>query len=152
MIISTVATLAPYGWLMCDATVRNKTDYEELWPRLPNSVKNLNNETFVIDMTNRAIMGAGSNGSLGTKQDDATAKNGLEASSSIEPNPHKHTYVNSIPQPIGTSAGSSIVPLYINAEDSVSSTNLTCKTSISSKDTETRPKNMRWNYIIKARP
>lgn len=49
----------PYGWLLCDNTVRNKADYPKLWDEIPLEFKNTANNTFVIDLREATLKGIG---------------------------------------------------------------------------------------------
>ena len=61
--ISTVRSIlsnnVPYGWLLCDNTVRNKADYPKLWDEIPPAFKNTANNTFVIDLREATLKGVG---------------------------------------------------------------------------------------------
>lgn len=155
-IVSTAASTAPYGWLMCDNTTRSKVDYEDLWSVLPASVKNTTNNTFVLDMRNRAIMGADSNvtaNQLGKTQNDTTAVNGLSVGYTDLSHTHGYTYQALVFNPAGPCFQGT--PGYIGG--AVSGTTNGASVTMNHNhslngDTETRPKNIRWNYIIKAKP
>ncbi len=49
----------PYGWLLCDNTVRNKSIYPRLWNVIPDKFKNTSNNTFVIDLREATLKGTG---------------------------------------------------------------------------------------------
>lgn len=49
----------PYGWLLCDNTVRNKSIYPSLWNVIPDKFKNTSNNTFVIDLREATLKGTG---------------------------------------------------------------------------------------------
>ena len=58
---------APNGYLMCDSTIYNANDYPELWKILPDNVKDTTNNTFVIDMCETVLVGAGTSGRPATE-------------------------------------------------------------------------------------
>lgn len=61
--VSTVRSIlsnnVPYGWLLCDDTVRHKADYPKLWDEIPPIFKNTTNNTFVIDLREVTLKGIG---------------------------------------------------------------------------------------------
>jgi hypothetical protein len=56
---SILSNNVPYGWILCDATVRNKADYPKLWDEIPSLFKNTANNTFVIDLREATLKGTG---------------------------------------------------------------------------------------------
>jgi hypothetical protein len=56
---SILSNNVPYGWLLCDATVRNRADYPKLWDEIPSLFKNTANNTFVIDLREATLKGVG---------------------------------------------------------------------------------------------
>lgn len=51
----------PTGWLLCDDTYYSANNYPRLWAVLPDSVKDLKNRTFKVDMRDRVPQGANDN-------------------------------------------------------------------------------------------
>lgn len=51
--------IVPYGWLLCNGSVRSKTLYPELYEYLPNTLKNIANQTFTIDLRELELVGTG---------------------------------------------------------------------------------------------
>ena len=49
----------PTGFLYCDATVRHKADWLELWNVLPDVLKDTVNETFTLDLRECTLVGVG---------------------------------------------------------------------------------------------
>ena len=49
----------PTGFLYCDATVRRKADWPELWNVLPDVLKDIVNETFTLDLRECTLVGVG---------------------------------------------------------------------------------------------
>ncbi|MBQ3837847.1 MAG: tail fiber protein, partial [Treponema sp.] len=56
---SILSNNVPYGWILCDATVRYRADYPKLWDEIPPIFKNTANNTFVIDLREAALKGTG---------------------------------------------------------------------------------------------
>lgn len=149
-IVSTAASTAPYGWLMCDNTTRSKVDYEELWSVLPASVKNTTNNTFVLDMRNRAIMGADSSvtaNQIGKTQDGDVKKHTHVMNHGHGLNRTVFGMVaNTVTYLGGAGAG------YTTDTTVLSVIGYTGSTQENSSQTQNIPVNIRWNYIIKAKP
>lgn len=150
---------------MCDGTVYNKSDYEDLWAILPSNFKDTTNNTFTIDLRNRGIMGAGTNGALGELQGD-TFKRHQHKVYIYDPK-HKHPCDGWNPVGVAAAVGTSAVPLYMpkSTDTTSKATGIKCNSSSptsstisgddktafagATTDTETRMKNVRLNWIIK---
>ena len=59
--------------MLCDDTVRHKADYESLWNKVPAPFKNTSNNTFIIDLREVTLKGAG----LSSKTSTHIDSNGL---------------------------------------------------------------------------
>ena len=162
-------TTAPSGWLICNGMAVSRTTYADLFDAIGTTFGSGDGSTTfnIPDLRNRAVMGAGTNGALGESQNDTTAKNGLSgATSSAGGHSHsvlaytgaKAAIANIYPKTVIGSNMESYTGSYVeNAEYGGTSRayiksagDHTHPVSISSNDSETRPKNVRVNYIIKA--
>ena len=98
---SIMSNNVPYGWLMCDATVRNKADYPKLWDEIPSLFKNTANNTFVIDLREAALKGTG----LTSKSSAHYNSTGLTLGQFIEDRYQEHTHMLKIAKNSGTGSG-----------------------------------------------
>ena len=171
---------APDGWLLCDGTAINRTTYARLFAAISGTYGvGDGSTTFNLPNTQGVFLrGAGSQAigaetyaaTLGTKQNDATAKNGVSASTSGTDGAHTHRVwtvgpttdrlnwasnagVPNLPGWSLNTGGSANVGDYdIYASDVPEAPyqpNHGHAVTVSSTDTETRPANLGVNYIIK---
>lgn len=160
-VVPFAGAVAPSGYLLCDGSVVSRAAY----PNLFAAIGTLHgagdgSTTFAIpDTRGLFLRGAGTHGSalngktpagvLATKQGDATAQNGLAASSSQAA--HAHTLFGGGGSIFGMANGVSAIgatnpgSTYTGQINSVTPTVTTTLTG----DAETRPANIGVNYIIK---
>ena len=160
---------APTGWFLCDGQAISRSDYADLFNAIGTAFGSGDGSTTfnLPDLRNRAVMGAGTNGALGESQNDTTAKNGLSGATSSAGS-HRHsvlaytgakaTIANIYPRTVIGSNMEAYTGSYVENADYGGTSrpyveaagDHTHPVSISSSDSETRPKNVRINFIIKA--
>jgi hypothetical protein len=153
---------APQGFLLCDGSAYGRTDplYANLFAVIGITYGGGDGTTTfnVPDMRGRAIMGADASNPLGTPQDDATKKNGLTVSGNQQT--VSVSVITSVPLIYGQSSPTIVTGInpgtlwsedYKNYAKVSSFGNITFTPSVSlgNGDAETRPKNVRMNWIIK---
>lgn len=169
-------TTAPDGFLLCQGQAVSRTTYAELFAVIGTAFGAGDGSTTfnVPDLRNRTVMGAGSNGNLYDVQEDATAKNGLTTWSSQGEGKtggagtHTHevlaytgakaSIANVYPKTIIASNMEAYNGSYVTDADYGGTSVQYLKDAgyhshyvgLSNGDPETRPKNIRMNWIIKA--
>lgn len=171
-----IGATAPDGWLICDGSAVSRTSYARLFELIgTNYGEGDGSTTFNLpDMRNRTVMGAGSNGNLHTVQEDATAKNGMQTFSAQGEGKtggagtHTHAVLaytgakaniaNVYPRSIIASNMETTLGGYTQNADFGGTSMQYLQDAglhfhyvgLRSDDPETRPKNIRMNWIIKA--
>lgn len=160
---------APNGWLICNGQAVSRTTYADLFDAIGTTFGSGDGSTTfnIPDLRNRAVMGAGTNGALGASQNDTTAKNGLSGVTTSA-GTHSHSVLaytgakaaiaNIYPKTVIGSNMESYTGSYVENADYGGTERPYVQSAgahihnvtISSSDNETRPKNVRVNYIIKA--
>ena len=167
----------PSGYLLCNGAEVLKTAYAELYAVIGDAFGTASDNTkFKLpDLRGRATMGVASGHALGASENDATAVKGLSVTTTVNSKTLEGSFKPYSPSGAGgdySSVGNMTVsgifgkgtasttgyvpavtatvgksyPLTVDA-----SHKHTASSTLSSTDTETRPKNVRVNYIIKAK-
>ena len=160
---SILSNNVPYGWLLCDATVRNKTDYPKLWGAIPSEFKNTTDNTFVIDLRETTLKGVGLTSKATIHYDSTGLTLGKFIGDRIQQHKHTdsgHTHSVKLLNP-GVNAGGQFTVLATGGEDSTVTTktgkavldnavrlNNTLSTVRSGETTEVKAVGVNW--IIKA--
>ena len=165
----------PSGYLLCNGSEVSKTTYANLYAVIGDNFGTASDNTkFKLpDLRGRATMGVASGHALGASENDATAVKGLSVATTVNSKTLEGSFKPYSPSGAGgdySSVGNMTVsgifgkgtasttgyvpavtatvgksyPLTVDA-----SHKHTASSTLSSTDTETRPKNVRVNYIIK---
>lgn len=67
MVKSFMGTSIPLGYIACNSTIYNASDYPYLWNELPEKFKNTSNNTFCIDLSECSLVGTGTSGRPSTE-------------------------------------------------------------------------------------
>lgn len=135
---------APDGWLLCDGRRVSKNDYSRLWSAVESTWGPADEATFTVpDLRGMFLRGAGPDRAIGSFQDCAIQKHG-----------HKMMFFQRfMPKDLIHKDGTLVLNLPNGSEHKKSVTEPFEPDYVNSiepsGDSETRPKNMAVNYIIK---
>jgi hypothetical protein len=165
---------APQGWAVCDGSLLSTAQFSELFAVIGYRYGGNGTKFALPDLRDEFIRGASSSRKVGTREEFATAKGNLSAETKMTTSPAINTsgqYQSGWPtghftkdQPYGTmigeggwgyrvlvgqSAPNEGEPFYFTVTSTGSAVGGSWTTDIKSPDTETRPRNVAMNYIIK---
>jgi microcystin-dependent protein len=156
---------APSGWLLCQGQAVSRTTYSDLFSAIGTTFGSGDGSTTfnLPDLRDKAVMGAGTNGVLGASQlaqlpnitgkiDNKTGTFGIMGFSSSV-NSYKGAFTGSEAKGAvytGQNNTSACKVVTFDASDSDASTDINGN-NVYTNNGETRPANVRLNYIIKAK-
>jgi microcystin-dependent protein len=149
-VVNFAGATAPDDWLFCDGSAISRTTNAALFTAIGTTYGTGDGSTtfnipdtrgFFVRGLNTTSSGEDPSRTLGTTQDDATAVNNLSLSDPGHSHNINNAGTNGVAGGSGSWIGGSATPTTTTSE----STGIT----FSSSDTETRPVNIAFNYIIK---